>query len=272
MSVSDHQSTLDSSVLADALVSLREQGPLVQCLTNIVVANFTANVLLATGASPAMVDNPAEAGPFARIAGSILVNLGTPYPDTARAMTGAVLGAEAAGRPWVLDPVAAGALAWRTTLAHELVAQHSPTIIRGNASEVMALAGGSGGKGVESVNTADQAMEVATGLAGTLGSVVAVSGEVDHLTDGERLVRLANGHPLLTRITGAGCALGALMAAFAAVVEDPLVAAAAATATFTVAAETAADRSRGPGSFAVALLDSLADLTPEDLRASVRLG
>lgn len=271
MSVSSHQSTVDPAELAEALVALREQGPLVQCLTNIVVANFTANVLLATGASPAMVDNPAEAGPFARIAGSVLVNLGTPYPDTAQAMTGAVLGAAAAGKPWVLDPVAAGALAWRTTLAHELVAQHAPTIIRGNASEVMALAGGSGGKGVESVDTADQAIDVAVRLAGEHGSMVAVSGPVDHLTDGERMVRLANGHPLLTRVTGAGCALGALMAAFAAVVDDPLVAGAAATATFTVAADTAATRSQGPGSFAVALLDDLADLTPDELRSSVRI-
>ena len=270
MSVSS-DTAIEAPALGAALASLREQAPLVQCLTNIVVANFTANALLATGASPAMVDNPAEAGPFAQIAGAVLVNLGTPYPDTAQAMTGAVRGAEAGGTPWVLDPVAAGALAWRTTLAHELVAQHTPTIVRGNASEVIALTGGRGGKGVESVDSADQAIEVATELAVRHGCVVAVSGEVDHVTDGHRLVRLANGHPMLTQVTGAGCALGALMAAFAAVEEDPLVAACAATATLTVAADRAAEVSSGPGSFAVALLDHLAGLTPEQLVDSVRL-
>jgi hydroxyethylthiazole kinase len=270
MSVSS-DTAVEASALGTALTALREQAPLVQCLTNIVVANFTANALLATGASPAMVDNPAEAGPFARVAGAVLVNLGTPYTETAQAMTGAVIGAEAGGTPWVLDPVAAGPLAWRTSLAHELVAEHSPAIVRGNASEVMALAGGSGGRGVESVDTADQAIDAATGLAAGHGCVVAVSGQVDHLTDGRRLVRIANGHPMLTQVTGAGCALGALMAAFAAVEDDHLVAAAAATAVLTVAADRAAEVSQGPGSFAVALLDHLSILTPVQLVDSVRL-
>lgn len=271
MTLSSTRSVVAPQALGDALGALREHSPLVQCLTNIVAANYTANVLLAAGAVPAMVDNTAEAGAFARVAGGVLVNLGTPYPDTAQAMTGAVVGAEQGGTPWVLDPVAAGALAWRTTLAHELVAQHAPTIIRGNASEVLALAGGAGGKGVESVDTAEQAVEVAAELARDHHTVVAVSGEVDHVTDGDRLVRLGNGHPLLTQVTGAGCALGALMAAFAAVDDDPLVAAAAATATFTVAADRAAEQSAGPGTFAAALLDNLASLSPEQLRESVQL-
>lgn len=257
--------------LAAALARLRAQAPLVQCLTNIVVANFTANVLLAAGASPAMVDNPAEAEAFARISGGVLVNLGTPYPDTAQAMRAAVQGAEAAGVPWVLDPVAAGALAWRTAIARELIEQHRPTIIRGNGSEVLALAGGAGGKGVESLASADQAVQAAVDLARARGTVLAVSGAVDHLTDGRRLLRLGNGHPLLTRVTGAGCALGALMAAFAAVEPDALLAAGAATALLTVAADRAAASCAGPGSFAVALLDALYELTPEALAAAVRL-
>jgi hydroxyethylthiazole kinase len=257
--------------LAEALTALREQAPIVQCLTNIVVANFTANVLLAVGASPAMVDNPAEAGPFAQVAGGVLVNLGTPYPDTAEAMNGAVRGAEASGRPWVLDPVAAGVLRWRTALAHQLIGQHSPAIVRGNASEVIALVGGAGGKGVESVETAEDAVPVAAGLARKHDTVVAVSGRVDQVTDGNRLLRVSNGHSWLTQVTGAGCALGALMAGFAAVVEDRFVAASAATATLTVAADLAARQSTGPGTFAVSLLDQLASLTPDRLAASIRL-
>ena len=257
--------------LADALTALREHTPLVQCLTNIVVAEWTANVLLAVGAAPAMVDNPQEAGRFAAMAGGVLVNLGTPYDETARAMHLAVAGAKLLKTPWVLDPVAAGVLPWRTQLAHQLLRESRPAIIRGNASEILALAGGAGGRGVESVDSPEEAVDVARILAKQQQSVIAVSGPTDHITDGERLVRLSNGHPWLTSITGGGCALGALMAAFAAVVPDALVAAAAATATLTVAAESAAQQARGPGSFAIALLDELSLLQPADLAERVRI-
>jgi hydroxyethylthiazole kinase len=262
---------MDPQDLADALTALRAKPPLVQCLTNIVVAGWTANVLLAVGAAPAMVDNPQEAGQFATIAGGVLVNLGTPYDDTARAMHLAVAGAKQMGTPWVLDPVAAGALVWRTTLAHQLLREARPTIVRGNASEILALAGGAGGRGVESVDSPEAAVGAAKDLASQQHCVVAVSGPTDHITDGERVVRLSNGHPWLTIVTGGGCALGALMAAFAAVVPDAVVAAAAATAMLTVAAESAAKQTRGPGSFAVALLDELSLLQPTELANRVRI-
>ena len=257
--------------LADALNTLREQPPLVQCLTNIVVAGWTANVLLAVGAVPAMVDNPHEAGEFAAIAGGVLVNLGTPYDGTAAAMRVAVASAQHSGTPWVLDPVAAGAIAWRTGLARQLLGEARPAIIRGNASEILALAGGAGGRGVDSVDSPEAAAAVAMGLANEERCVIAVSGPTDHITDGERMVRLSNGHLWLTQVTGVGCALGALMAAFAAVVPDALVATAAATATLTVAADSAAKHTRGPGSFAVALLDELALIEPADLAERARI-
>lgn len=256
--------------LGEALEALRAGAPLVQCLTNVVVAGWTANVLLAAGAAPAMVDNPAEAGGFAAVADAVLVNLGTPYQETVAAMRAAVIAANAAGTPWVLDPVAVGGLPWRTEIATELLEQ-SPAIIRGNASEILALTGGSGGRGVESVDTPETVVAAARGLAAGRGLVIAVSGPVDHLTDGERIVRVANGHPLLTRVTGSGCALGALTAAFAGVCSDPLTAATAATAMLTVAADAAAEQATGPGSFAVAVLDELAGLTPADLVARTRL-
>ena len=259
------------SELSAALRTLRERPPLVQCLTNIVVAQWTANVLLAVGAAPAMVDNPREAGQFAAVAGGVLVNLGTPYNETSEAMQQTVEAAAAAGTPWVLDPVAAGGLGWRTELAHRLVATAAPTILRGNASEVLAMAGGAGGSGVDSVDAPESAAHVAASLARDHGIVVAVSGPVDHLSDGQRLVRVSNGHRWMTQVTGVGCALGALMAGFAAVVSDPLVAATAATAVLTVAADEAAQRSAGPGSFAVALLDQLSALTPDALAERVRL-
>lgn len=257
--------------VADALRAVRERGPLVQFLTNVVVAQWTANVLLAAGASPSMVDNPEEAGAFATVADAVLVNVGTPQEATTAAMGHAVAAAAAQGTPWVLDPVGVGALAWRTEVVMDLLARSSPAIVRGNPSEILALAGGTGGRGPESVDAPEDALEAAGHVAREHGTVVAVSGPVDHLTDGQRLVRVSNGHRWLAKVTGGGCALGALMAASAATVDDPLLAATAATATYTVAADQAAEQASGPGSFAVALLDALEGLVPEELARRVVL-
>lgn len=261
---------LTSDDVAACFAALTEQGPLVQYLTNVVVAGWTANVLLAVGAAPAMVDNSREAAGFAAVAGGVLVNLGTPYPETVAAMEAAASSASAAVTPWVLDPVAAGALPWRTEVAQRLLAA-SPTIVRGNASEILALAGGAGGRGVDATHDAEDTVDVARSIARRHGTVVAVSGRVDVITDGDRVVRVENGHPWLTRVTGVGCALGALMAATAATGADPVGAAVTATAAVTVAAEGAVEHSRGPGSFAAALLDELAALTPDELAVEVRL-
>ncbi|MET7861065.1 hydroxyethylthiazole kinase [Streptomyces sp. NPDC005318] len=248
-----------------SLARVRSTSPLVQCLTNSVVTGFTANVLLALGASPAMVDIPEEAGPFARIASGVLVNLGTPHAEQRSAMVEAAGAATSAGTPWVLDPVAVGALPVRTALARELL-ELRPTVIRGNASEILALAGaGGGGRGVDSSDGVETAGESAGELARRTGCVVAVSGPVDFVTDGVRSARIANGDALLTRVTGGGCALGAVMAAFAAVDEDRFAATVAAVTVYTVAAELAAKEASGPGSFAVAFLDALAALEPADL-------
>lgn len=255
---------------ADLLDALRAAPPLVQCLTNHVASGFTANVLLALGAAPAMVDIPTEAGPFAAIASGVLVNTGTLNAAQPAAMREAVEAAVRAGTPWVLDPVAVGVLPVRTALASELVAQR-PVIVRGNASEIAALAGaGFGGRGVDAAIGVDDAAEAADVLAALTGGAVAVSGPVDLIVAGEGSVRVANGHPLLTRVTGAGCALGAVMAAFAAL-GTPLLAGVAASATFGLAAERAARGADGPGSFAASLLDELAALTPDDLACAARL-
>lgn len=257
--------------LASALAAFRAAQPLVQCLTNIVVAQWTANVLLAAGAAPAMVDNPNEAGDFARVAGGVLINTGTPYEETAAAMLLAVRAASEHGTPWVLDPVAAGGLRWRTSLAHQFLDAGTPAIIRGNASEVAGLAGGAGGRGVDSAESSETVVDVAKDLATKHSTVVAVSGAVDQITDGDRLVRVSNGHEIMTRVTGVGCSLGALMSGFAAVEPDGLLAATAATALLTVAADRAYAVAPLPGSFAVRLLDELAAITPGELAAAVRL-
>lgn len=254
---------------------LRETPPLTHCITNTVVAGFTANVLLALGAAPAMVDIVGEAEMFAGVASGVLINLGTPTPEQRAASLEAVAGAATAGTPWVLDPVAIGALPIRTALAHRL-AEQRPTAIRGNASEILALAGlSAGGRGVDATDSTDAAADAAAALARRTGAVIAVSGPIDLVTDGERVLRLANGHELLTRVTGGGCALGAVMAAFLGTARntghDALTAVAAASLVYTIAAERAATISTGAGSFAVALLDALASVDPADVIADARV-
>ncbi|MEV7759647.1 hydroxyethylthiazole kinase [Curtobacterium flaccumfaciens] len=259
---------------AELLEAVRARAPLVQCITNTVVQNVTANVLLALGASPAMVDVPTEAGPFARVADALLVNTGTPHAEPRVAALEAVHAARAAGTPWVLDPVAVGSLPVRTALARDLLALH-PTALRGNASEVLALLGDSaGGRGVDStVGTEDARVASVAASDGRLVAAVAVSGAVDLLVaPGIGVVRVANGTDLLTRITGGGCALGAVVAAFTSVApEDAGAAAVAATAVHTIAAELAARDAGGPGTFQPLFLDRLASLTPEDVVREARI-
>lgn len=266
--------------LLDAVDRVRSRRPLVQCVTNSVVMPFTANALLAIGASPAMVDVPAEAGPFAEAADGLLVNLGTPYAEQRVAAVEAATRAAEVGTPWVLDPVAVGALPVRTELAVRLLASR-PTVVRGNASEVVALAaaaglgdapgeGGGAGRGTDATLDVESALPAARRLARRTGGVVAVSGPVDVVTDGDRVARVPTGDPMLTLVTGGGCALGAVVAAFLGATDagvlDPQVVTVAAVATYTLAAEDAAARAAGPGSFAVELVDALAGLSGESLR------
>jgi hydroxyethylthiazole kinase len=254
------------------LQGLRTQAPLVHCMTNIVVAGFTANVLLAVGASPAMVENAEESADFAAVADAVLVNLGTLSPHKVAAMRLAVAAAGRAGTPWVLDPVAVGALAYRTGFAAELLAGR-PAVIRGNPSEILSLAGvaDAAGRGVDSTTDSGNALERAAALAQARGTTVAVSGATDYITDGTRVLEVNTGHEMMTRVTGVGCALGALVAASCAVESSPLVAATAATTILTVAAEVAIERSGGPGSFAVSLLDALYALDEATIREHLRV-
>ncbi|WP_288468894.1 hydroxyethylthiazole kinase [uncultured Curtobacterium sp.] len=259
---------------ADLLEAVRARSPLVQCITNTVVQNVTANVLLALGASAAMVDVTTEAGPFARVADALLVNTGTPHAEPRAASVEAATAAVGAGTPWVLDPVAVGSLPVRTALARELLAMR-PTVLRGNASEVLAVLGASaGGRGVDSTVGPDDARAAAVGASdGRIVGALAVSGAVDLVVaPGTGVVRVANGTELLTRITGGGCALGAVVAAFTAVApDDPGAAAVAATAVHTIAAELAAADAGGPGTFQPLFLDRLASLTPEDVVRTARI-
>ncbi|WP_443208884.1 hydroxyethylthiazole kinase [Rhodococcus rhodochrous] len=261
--------------LAVTLDALRAQTPLVHSLTNIVSANFLTNVLLAAGASNAHIDNAHEAGDFARIAGGVLVNLGTPFDETSVAFALAAEAAHDAGTPWVLDPVGVGGLAWRTSLAADLL-KFRPTAIRGNASEIIALAGlGGDTRGVDSADEAAAAVPAALALLDRADAVSA-SGPVDYLVGRDRDggivgLRIAGGSAMLPRVTSTGCSLGGLVAAYLAVAETPLVGLAAAHTHVAVASEIAEENSTGPGSFAVAYLDALFAVDADTLRARARV-
>lgn len=257
--------SLNARTVIEQMEAVRERQPLIQCLTNHVTTGFVANALLAVGAAPAMVDSAGESEIFAReAADGVLVNLGTPHPAQCDGIRAIDYGADTMP-PWVLDPVAVGSLPVRTDLAQELLS-HSPTVIRGNASEIVALAGfGRGGRGVDSTLGTDEAATAARDLAARTHGAVAVSGPVDLIADASTTVRIANGDPMFTEITGGGCALGAVTAAFVAVSPSPLVGAASAAAVYAIAGEKAAGSAAGPGTFAVHLLDALRSLSAADI-------
>lgn len=236
---------------------LYQRAPLVHCLTNDVVQNFTANVLLALGASPAMVTDPAEAALFSQHADALSVNLGTLTEPQIATIRAAVEGARQAGTPWVFDPVAVGYLPLRTAFAHELLALN-PTAIRANASEIIALAGGhESGRGVDSLHSTREALPAAQALARHSGALVALSGEVDYVTDGTRTLAIAGGDAMMTRVVGTGCALSAVVAASCALEGDRLMNIAGACGIMSRAGQHAARTSAGPGSFVAAFLDAL---------------
>ncbi|MFL5351528.1 hydroxyethylthiazole kinase [Archangium sp.] len=254
-----------------SLKAVRERAPLVHNITNYVVMNNTANALLAVGASPAMVHAREEVAEFTAISQALVVNIGTLSPDWVDGMRLAVHAARQRQVPWVLDPVGAGATRYRTATATEL-ARHAPAVIRGNASEVLAVAGEAGAtKGVDSTHSSEASLDAARQLASRLGTVVAVTGKTDYVTDGERMVAVDNGHALMARVTGMGCTASALVGAFLAVESDAVLAAARALAVLGLAGELAAEQSKGPGSLQMHLLDALHTLDEATVRARVRM-
>jgi hydroxyethylthiazole kinase len=261
---------------------LRQTTPLVQCLTNTVVTQFTANVLLAAGASPAMVDTPEEAADFARAAAGVIVNLGTPTAAGYSAMREAVRGAGEARTPWVLDPVACGGAAARSAFAADIV-RHRPAAVRGNPSEIRALDAlvtgsrqESGGRGVDATDAVESALPAAHSLARSTGAVIAVSGPRDLVvsaTDsGVRTTWVTSGDPMMQLVVGTGCSLGALTAAYLGAGEtDPHAAVVAAHAHAGTAGILARRSASAPGSFAVAWLDALHTVTGADIDRLARV-
>ncbi len=250
--------------IADSLAALRQKNPLVHCITNEVVQEITANVLLACGASPAMVVGEGETAGFAKIASALLINVGTPYLNRVEIMKEAAKAAAEAGTVWVLDPVAAGGMPWRDEIIFSLL-ELKPTVVRGNASEIKALAGqGKGGKGVDSLDSSDSALDAAVSLARRWKTIVVVTGKTDYVTDGNEILKATGGNEMITKVVGTGCSLSAMVGAFVSTASDPLVGAAACCAYVKKASENAFALSSGPGSFHVAYLDALYNLKGSD--------
>lgn len=253
-----------------ALQDLRTQSPLVHCITNYVAMNVAANVVLAAGASPAMVHAEEEVSDFAPICGALTINIGTLSPAWVDAMVSAIDAATAAGKPWVFDPVAHFVTPYRAGVAQDLLARR-PSIVRGNASEIMALVGAeTSGKGADSGDSVAAAKDAALALAREWSCVVAVTGEVDFVTDGTRSAQITGGSDLMPKVTALGCSLTALTGAFAGVAQ-PLYATVSALVLFAEAGMRAAKVCSGPGSFQVGFLDALSQIKPEDLAGEVHV-
>ncbi|WP_022908933.1 hydroxyethylthiazole kinase [Aestuariimicrobium kwangyangense] len=252
---------------ADVVDRVRDQSPLVHCITGSASINYVANALLAAGARPMMTDTGDDAPHAVRSAAALLVNLGTLSSDAATAILPTLEAAHALALPWVLDPVGIGSLPTRTALARQL-ASLRPTAIRCNPSEALVLAGdGQGGSGPDNTAPFEDAVRAARPLASRLGAVLAISGPGDLVTDGCRSQQISSGHALLQRVTGTGCALGALVAACCAVA-DPFLATVTAHAWLGSAAELAAAEASGPGDFAWRLLNALDSVLPEAVAAT----
>lgn len=256
----------------DSLRRLRDAKPLVHQITNYVVMNETANATLALGALPVMAHAKEEVEEMAAIAGALVINIGTLAPHWVDAMLLAGRVANERGTPVVLDPVGAGATTYRTETAKRILDEIEVTVLRGNAGEVATLVGVDAEvRGVESIATGSDPAGLARRAGRQLGLVASVTGAVDHVSDGETVISVENGHPLMATITGTGCMSSALTGCFLAVNrEAPLDAAVEALVAFGVAGEDAAQGAKGPGSFHVALYDALAALDPETLDGRAR--
>lgn len=261
-----------SQATCEVIARVRSQRPLIHHITNFVVMNATANITLCLGALPVMAHAPQEVEEMVGVANALVLNLGTLWPEQVEAMLLAGRRANERGIPIVLDPVGAGATRLRTESAHRLLKELSIAIVRGNLAEIATLAGmESKIRGVESMGSTGDAALIASQFAKKFGCVAAVTGPIDVVTDGARLMRVKNGHPMMATVTGTGCMATSVVAACAAVEKDAVIATAAALAAYGLAGEFAAAKAQGPGTFQVHLFDAVATLTQEALRAGIRI-
>lgn len=262
----------DGKAAAAAEARVRDLHPMIHHITNSVVTNFTANITLAMGAAPVMAPSVAESPQMAEYAGALVLNIGTITPDLLKSMVAAGHSANEKGVPVVLDPVGAGATMLRTNAVKTLLSELRISVVRGNAGEVLSLAGTSGAvRGVDSLASGEGHHALFMSFAGETGIVTAVSGETDFITDGVNWIKVHNGNPLMGRVTGTGCGATTAAACFAAVGQPLLHAVAAGITCYNIAGELAAGASRGPGSFVPEFLDRLAALDGGTIVSTARV-
>ncbi|MDY0219981.1 MAG: hydroxyethylthiazole kinase [Desulfobacterium sp.] len=258
---------IDPEDLCKDLQTIRQTSPLIHNITNYVVMNNTANALLALGASPVMAHAVEEVEDMVNLAGALVLNIGTLSPAWVEAMFKAAKKAGEKGIPVILDPVGVGATPYRTRTALDLARETHPSIIRGNASEIMALAqAGATTKGVDSTSSSDHALESARNLTVEFDTVVCITGRIDYIVDkDQQTIEVTNGHEIMPRVTGLGCTATALCGAFSAVNSDFPKAAAHAMAIMGIAGEMSGKTAKGPGSFQVGFIDALYRISAQEI-------
>ncbi|WP_185152016.1 hydroxyethylthiazole kinase [Chryseobacterium vaccae] len=259
-------------ILWEQVQLVRQKSPLVHSITNYVVMNNTANALLAAGASPIMAHAKSEIREMVNIVHSVVINIGTLDEYWTESMLIAAETAHSINKPWILDPVGAGATSYRDDVLQQLL-QYQPSVIRGNASEIIALAKANTTitKGVDSTAQSNEAVHAAQILAEQYHTTVCISGETDIILNGKQEIHIKNGHPMMTKVTGLGCSASALTGAFAGIQEDKAIATAAAMALLGISGELAVRESKGPGSLQVNLLDKLYNITEEEFFSHIKI-
>ncbi|QIZ08025.1 hydroxyethylthiazole kinase [Priestia megaterium] len=259
---------MEKNSLYETLEEVRKVNPLVHNITNVVVTNFTANGLLALGASPVMAYAAEEVADMAKIASSLVLNIGTLNPQTVDSMIIAGKAANESGVPVIFDPVGAGATRYRTETAQRIMKEVKVSVIRGNAAEIANVVGEEWEiKGVDAGDAKGNIIELAITSAQKLNGLVVITGKEDVVSDGKTTYVVSNGHPILTKVTGTGCLLTSVIGAFAGVEKDLLQASVAALTYYGIAAEKAAAKTveMGPGSFQIEFLNQLALISSEDI-------
>lgn len=257
--------------LIEDLEQVRSKSPLIHNITNYVVMNNTANALLAIGASPVMAHAKDEVAEMAGIASALVINIGTLDAAWVDSMIIAGKTASAKNTPVILDPVGVGATSYRTKVCKQIINECKPTIIRGNASEIMALCNSNvKTKGVDSTDSSETALDTAKLLAQQTNAIVVISGQTDYITDGTNVETVNNGNPMMARVTGMGCTASAMVATFAAINNNPFKAGIHAMTVMGIAGEIAASKSKGNGSLQVNFLDELYNLSAETIQKTIR--
>lgn len=250
---------------------VREKSPLIHNITNYVVMNNTANALLSIGASPVMAHSIDEVAEMASMASALVINIGTLDSRWVDSMLLAGKTAVAKGTPVVFDPVGAGATSYRNEVCKTIIEECKPSIIRGNASEIMAITGNTAQtKGVDSTDSSDSALQSAKALAQQTNAIVVISGQTDYITDGQKVETVTNGNPMMAKVTGMGCTATAVVASLAAINKNYFEASLHGMAIMGITGEVAARNSKGNGSLQVNFLDELYNLNEEVIRKNTR--